>query len=184
MLELTDGQRAFVRTHIASGVHKYSPMRALCLAHDPPFDISYPQFKRIRFAAGVKIAKLREEGAETALKKGLALKAARVAKLKALVTRHLNLMEDRAEEMEEEVAGGDTGLMTRDYKDGLPVYKYDAAFIRELRGLFDDIAKEVGDRQQKMDVTSNGKSLTFAALVQSATDEPSPGQNDLTTEPV
>lgn len=161
-MPLSPEQRAFVLEHLAAGVHKWQPMRELCAEFEEPFDISFPQFKRLRKEAGVKVAMLRDEGANSALKRGLALKAKRVARLKTMIARMETLIADRAEEMEDEIAGGGTGLLLRDYKgeDGRAIYREATALLKEYREYLKQIAIEVGEWTEKKEVSGpEGKGL-------------------------
>jgi len=153
---------------------------------DPPFEVEYLQLKNARQRSKKRYSVLREEFEAEAVSEGLARRAVRIRGLQALFDKHLELIHARGEEMADEVAGGATGLMARDYrgKDAdRAVYKYDAALIRELRGLLDDIAKELGERRTNVDLTTKGQSITFAVLAQMASDESNPSQDSAGAEP-
>lgn len=144
-MRLTDEQRALVLEWIAAGAREWGEIEAKAAKHDPPFSVTYPQFKRLRKKAGVEVKKLRLEGKKAAVSKGYALIENQIALLKRLVEKHLSLIEDRGEEMAEEIAGGDTGLLVRTYSGkerfyDRATYKYDAAIIREIRELLKQIA--------------------------------------------
>lgn len=131
---------------------------------NPPFKVEWHALKWVRQKADKTYGEIKQEFERDALNEGLARRAVRIRQLQDLFDRHIALIKARGEEMDGEIAGGDTGLMVRDYKGknaDTPVYKYDAALIREMRGLFDDIARELGDRKTNvdLDVTSAGKPL-------------------------
>lgn len=168
-MHLTDEQRELILEWLAAGAHKWPEIKARAAAHDRPFDVSYPQFKGLRARAGVEVKKLRAENDAAAMSKGLAVKARRVAAYKGIATRILNLIDDRAEEMGEEVAGGNTGLLVRDYKGkdaDQPVYKVDTATLKELREYLKQIAIEIGDWTEKTALTTpDGKESLLDPLV-------------------
>jgi hypothetical protein len=76
--------------------------------------------------------------------------AIRDNRLKAIQDRHdrmMRIVHERGDEMANEVAGGSSGFLTRDYKgkDGdVPVYKFDAKLAGELREHEKHIAIELG----------------------------------------
>jgi hypothetical protein len=125
---------------------------------DPPFEVEWLQLKHARRRAGKSFTELREQLEAEAIGEGLARRAARIRQLEALYDKHLELIHARGVEMfGQGTAGGETGLIVRDYKGkdaDRPIYKYDAALIREMRGLLDDIAREIGDRRTKIDMTT------------------------------
>lgn len=64
------------------------------------------------------------------------------------------LMKARAEwDVLSDVPGGGTGLLCRDFKGVMPVYKVDAALLREMRELEKQAAIEVGDWTEKQELT-------------------------------
>jgi hypothetical protein len=127
---------------------------------DPPFKVEYLQLKHARERAKKRFLELRADFEKEALAEGLARKATRIREMSALLDRHCALIKARGEEMSNEIAGGETGLLVRDYKGkdaDVAVYKYDSALIREMRGLFDDIAKELGERKTNVDLSGSGE---------------------------
>jgi hypothetical protein len=125
---------------------------------DPPFEVDWNNVKHAREKASKKYAEIKKEFEDEAMKEGLARKAVRLREMSALYEKHLALIQARGKEMEGEVKGGETGLMARDYKGkdaDTPVYKYDAPLIREMRGLLDDIAKELGERKTSVDMSGS-----------------------------
>lgn len=57
------------------------------------------------------------------------------------------------------VSGGKTGLMARDMKGETEVWKFDAALLKEERELAKQSAIELGQWQEKTDLTSGGKPI-------------------------
>lgn len=155
---LTKEQRELVITWAVEGLN-INEVQRRAQECDPPFEVRYNQLKHIRRHANKNYSNLREEFDREALGEGLARRAVRIRQLEDLFDRHIALIRARGEEMAAEVAGGDTGLLVRDYKGkeaDVAVYKYDAALVKEMRGLFDDIARELGDRKTNMDLTTAG----------------------------
>jgi hypothetical protein len=65
------------------------------------------------------------------------------------------------------VAGGKTGLLVREYKghSDLPVYKLDAALLKEMRDLEREIAIELGQWTEKKELTGAGGEPLLDPLV-------------------
>lgn len=57
----------------------------------------------------------------------------------------------------QEVAGGTTGLLARDIKGEVYVFKFDAALVKEERELAKQASIELGQWQEKVDLTNAGK---------------------------
>jgi hypothetical protein len=80
--------------------------------------------------------------------------AARQNRLAAIQDRHdrmMRIVTERGDEMAEEVAGGSSGFLVRDYKGknaDTPVYKFDSALAGELREHEKHIAIELGEWQE------------------------------------
>ena len=64
----------------------------------------------------------------------------------------LNLIAARAADLAD-IPGGDTGMIVRDYKGNVPVYKFDAALMKELRELEKQTAMEMGDWIEKKELS-------------------------------
>jgi hypothetical protein len=65
------------------------------------------------------------------------------------------LFDARSKEMDGEIAGGDTGLLVRDYKGkdaDRAVYSFDAALVREERELQKYVSQELGQWTEKVDI--------------------------------
>lgn len=157
--KLTQKQRAALTVWVAEGL-RLPEINERGAQFDPPFNVEWLQLKHARTRAGKRFSELREDFEKEALAEGLARKAIRIREIVALYNQHMALIKARGKEMTGEVAGGDTGLMARDYKGkdaDRAVYKYDAPLIKEMRGLLDDIAKELGERKNNVDLTTGGE---------------------------
>lgn len=72
------------------------------------------------------------------------------------IDRIQTLIKERADEMADEVAGGGTGLLTKDYKGkdaDRAVYKFDAALVTQLNATLRQAAQEMGQWTEKQEVT-------------------------------
>ena len=89
---------------------------------------------------------------------GIGNRFARVMSYNDRLQRMNQLIAARGAEMEEtgEVAGGETGLLVRDYKGkdaDKPIYHFDAALVREMRELEKQIAIECGQWTERREIT-------------------------------
>lgn len=103
-----------------------------------------------------RVAEVIEQTAKALQAQGVMTKASRLISLQDRVKRMTALIEARAEEMRttQEVAGGETGLLVRDYKGkdaDIAVYKFDAALVRELREHEKQAAIELGEWTDKQE---------------------------------
>lgn len=108
-----------------------------------------------------RVQQIVQATAAALLKDGIRVKENRVSNLQSRVDKMLALIEARGVEMKDEIAGGETGLLVRDYKGkdaDIPVYKFDAAVVKELREHEKQAAIELGQwtekREHKVDVTA------------------------------
>ncbi len=114
----------------------------------PPFIASRQQIDYYRRTRDADIKVLVEAGEQDALREGLALKAERVIKLKQLAAL-----------LERDIFGG--FLWTDDIKvvgsgdnaEAIDFEKFNSAEVKEYRGTLDDIAKEMGHRVSKQEIT-------------------------------
>lgn len=67
------------------------------------------------------------------------------------------IKERSTDEKNQRVAGGTTGLLAMDIKGEVNVWKFDAALLKEERELAKQAAIELGQWQEKTDVTSGGQ---------------------------
>lgn len=156
-MKLNPDQRAAMHQWAVGGeMPDLTAAKALAAKFSQPFTPTSAQFAYYMAAAKVERRKDAEKKRKKGIKQGLAIKDARIAKLEELFARHEQLIEARAIEVSE-IESGKTGLLARDYrgKDAdIPIYKYDAALIKEMRGILDDLAREEGARTSKVDATN------------------------------
>ncbi len=111
---------------------------------EPAFEVEYLQLKNARRRSGTKFTELRELLEAEAISEGLARKAVRVGRLIKL-----------AEKIEEDFYENDKLWVVEPKQIGaeqVDVERFNAAEVREYRGLLDDIARELGDRRTKIDL--------------------------------
>ncbi|MEA2174119.1 MAG: hypothetical protein QOD00_1711 [Blastocatellia bacterium] len=119
----------------------------------PPFKVSRAQVDYYRQSRGTKIEEIKEQAERSALKSGFALKERRVEALNSL-----------AEMLHEDLTTG-KGLWLDDVKmigsgefsERIEFESFNSNEVSTFRGVLDDIAKEVGDRRQKVDVKVNAR---------------------------
>jgi hypothetical protein len=143
---LTKKQREAVLTWIAEGLET-DEINTRATKWLPPFHVTRPQVANYRKRRGTNLQQIQEADEYNALQTGFALKEARVAALKKLAT---TLLEELTREE-------DNRLWTQNAKgigSGEDFERYDyeefnKAEIEALRGVFDDIAAEVGHRTKR-----------------------------------
>lgn len=154
-MTLTKDQRAKFLTWAAEGL-RLGEINARAAKEDPPFDVTWGQLERARRTTRKKYADLRQAYEREALKEGLARRARRVEEKMARHGLLKQVIEERgASEYMREVEGGRTGVLVRDYKGAnmLPVYKVDAALLKEMRDLEREIAIEVGEWTERRELS-------------------------------
>lgn len=149
--KLAPEQRRLLLTWIADGLSN-GEMRQRAAAHDPPFELKAGHIKHARESMG---ARWKERWAATEselLEHSLARKATRIRELSELYDQHLQLLRERAADPEmAEVPGGQTGLISLGVREGRILPRYDRGLVAEMRAILDDIAKELGQRQQRIE---------------------------------
>lgn len=154
MAALTQEQKNKLITWAAEGL-RLAEINARAAQDDPPWSILYSQLRAIRVRNAKRYRETKSAFETEALEEGLARRAVR---LNQKMERHSLLRQvieerGRAEHMQE-VEGGRTGLLVRDYKGAsfVPVYRLDAALLKELRDLEREIAIELGQWTEKKEL--------------------------------
>lgn len=153
-MSLTKEQRNKLLTWAAEGL-RLPEINARAAQDDPPWDVTWAQLKAARRRAARRYREMTEAFESEALEQGLARRAVRLA---AKMERHQLLrrvIEERGRaDYMQEVEGGKTGLLVRDYKGAsfVPVYKLDAALLKEMRDLEREIAIELGQWTEKREL--------------------------------
>ncbi len=149
-MRLKKEQKEAVIKWIAAGL-RTDEINDLAADFDEPFNVSRRQVAYYRKTREIDVSALQKAGEEEALSEGLALKAERVRKLKQLAA----LMERDLfggflwTEMVKGVGSGDIAQIV-DYEE------FNKAEVDAYRGVLDDIAKEVGARAQRQEITGEG----------------------------
>lgn len=153
-MALTREQREKLIAWAAEGL-RLAEINARAARDDPPWSILYGQLRKVREKNSKLYKQTKAAYEKEALEEGLARRAVR---LNEKMDRHALLKKvmaerGRAEHMQE-VEGGRTGLLVRDYKGAsfVPVYRLDAALLKELRDLEREIAIELGQWTEKREL--------------------------------
>lgn len=122
-----------------------------------------------------RVAEIRVEYSNSATRLGIARRDYRITCLARVHSKLLGVIEQRAESFAgSEVPGGDTGLMVKTYKVSgetvMTEYAVDTGLIRELRGIQEQVAKELGQIVEKREVKFSPKDMTDEQLEQLAAD--------------
>lgn len=130
---LTNDQKALVAGWVAEGLTNREIIR-LAAAYDPPFEIKSANItKTYRKKVSEKVQVIEDQKIEEGVRKGLADKDERI-----------RMLEKTAEYLFEVIPNLPFTLKT-----SLPSY------VNSMRGCLDDIAKELGQRNTKVDVNAN-----------------------------
>jgi transposase-like protein len=123
---------------------------------------------------GARVDEFRRELNEAALKRAVARRQYRVNTLANRHSELLTVIEERAADPDlAKIPGGSTGLMVKTYKVSgetvMAEYAVDTAMLRELRGIEEAVAKELGQLVEKREHVVRGlKDLSdeeLAALI-------------------
>jgi len=150
-MRLKKAQKEKTLEWVAAGLQT-DEINARAAEFDPPFDVSRQQVDYYRKTRETDLRAIRSVSEISALVEGYALKEHRVYKLSILAA----LMEKDLFGgfiWTDQVKGVGSGLIAEivDYEE------FNASEVVQYRGVLDDIAKEVGGRVQKTDVTSGGE---------------------------
>jgi hypothetical protein len=146
-MRLKREQKSVLQEWVAAGLET-GEINAKAAEFEPQFSVSRAQVDYYRKTRKVKIDELMASEDYDALKVGLALKAERVKKLTLLAAL-----------MEEDLFNGvlwttDVKMIgTGAFQERVEFEEFNAAEVQQYRGVLDDIAKEVGDRTQKTELT-------------------------------
>ena len=154
-MSLTKRQRNRLLEWAAEGL-RLPEINARAAKEDAPFEVEFHHLRAARRSSTRKYRELKEQFELESLQEGLARRAVRLA---AKMERHdllRQVIEERGgDEHMQEIAGGKTGVLVREYRgtDSLPVYKVDAALLKELRDLEREIAIELGQWTEKKELS-------------------------------
>jgi len=166
-MKLTKEQRKLLVTWAAEGLELWE-INERAERLDPPFEVGPFQLKHVRTRAKKTYSQLREEFERDAHNEGLARRAVRVREKMARRSLLKQIIAERGADISmQDVPGGKTGLLIREYRgqSELPVYKLDATLLKELRDLEREIAIELGQWTEKKELTGAGGEPLLDPLV-------------------
>jgi hypothetical protein len=154
--KLTKAQRSELLKWVAEGLET-DEINKRAAVFEPPFRVSRAQVDYYRKTRHISIKELIGLAEYNALTNGLAIKAERVKRLQLL-----------AGMIEEDLFNGvlwtqDVKMIgTGDYQERVEFEEFNGAEVVQYRGVLDDIAKEVGARAQRQEITGkDGESLSI-----------------------
>ena len=162
--KLTEEQRMALLEWLAEGktVHE---VNSLAASFEPAFKVSSQACYFYRKTYEIDLQKLMQDKDTLALSTGLALRANRV---EALIALALLLEEDlRFKKLiwTKDVKSISVGSGNLTQHQRIDFEVFNKAEIQELRGIYDDIAKETGGRITKVDLSTLGKSIKAYVIV-------------------
>ena len=147
---LTEEQRTAVLQWMAEGVNNET-LKIRSGEFIPPFEMSDQHIYSLRRANGKILTEIRKENDLLAITKGLALRSNRIDKL----TRLADDMEKDLFELKKTWLEDKKMLGEEEYT----FYKYNQSQVDQYRKVLDDVAKEVGGRVQRTDITTGDQPI-------------------------
>lgn len=168
--KLTKDQRAELLKWVAEGLET-DEINKRAGELTPPFRVSRAQVDYYRKTRAIRLKNIASESDYDALKSGLALKDERVKRLALLAAM-----------LEEDLFNG--VLWTQDVKmigtgaeqERVEFELFNSAEVQQYRGVLDDIAKEMGGRAQKTELTGKDGGAVVLKVVYD--DPPGKVEND------
>ncbi len=157
-MRLQKSQKSALLNWVAAGLES-GQINKLAEDYDPPFSVSRGLVDYYRHSRKVNLKELSESIEIDSLVTGLSIKAERARRLQLLASM-----------LEEDLFGGvlwtDQVKMigSGDSQERIEYEEFNAAEVTQYRGILDDIAKELGGRVQKTDLTSLGEKLSAAIV--------------------
>lgn len=155
-MRLKKAQRSQLLEWVAAGLET-GEINTLAESFDPPFSVSRAQVDYYRKTRKVDLQELLKDEQFDALTSGLSIKAERVKRLQLLAAL-----------MEEDIFNG--VLWTEDVKmigsgdnqERVEFEEFNSSEVVQYRGVLDDIAKELGQRVQRNELTgAEGGAVTI-----------------------
>ena len=147
---LTEEQRTAVLQWMAEGVNN-DTLKIRSSEFIPPFEMSDQHIYSLRRANGKILTEIRKENDLLAITKGLALRSNRIDKL----TKLADDMEKDLFELKKTWLEDKKMLGEEEYT----FYKYNQSQVDQYRKVLDDVAKEVGGRVQRTDITTGDQPI-------------------------
>jgi len=145
-MRLRKGQKEAVLRWVTAGL-KSDEINERAAAFEPPFSVSRRQVEYYRKSRKADLTAILAAGEQEALTEGLALVGVRVTKLKQLAAL-----------LERDIFGGFLwleqvkGVGSGDVATIVNYEEFNKAEVDALRGVYEDIAKEMGDRKSAIDI--------------------------------
>ena len=165
-MRLKKTQKEAVLEWVAEGLQT-DEINARASEFRPAFDVSRQQVDYYRKTRAQDIKAIKSVDELNALTTGLALKENRVSRLQQLAAL-----------MEKDLFGGFLwtdevkGVGSGDIAEIVDYEEFNKAEVDAYRGVLDDIAREVGDRRIRQDVTSGGEKITVSwSMIEGRSDE-------------
>lgn len=164
-MRLKKKQRSALLEWVAAGLETGEINQKAGTFH-PPFSVSRAQVDYYRKTRGIDLQTLLQSDQFDALTTGLAVKAERVKRLTLLAAL-----------MEEDLFNG--VLWTEDVKmigstpfqERIEFEEFNTAEVAQYRGVLDDIAKEIGGRVQRSELTgADGKEVILKVVYEGKSD--------------
>ena len=153
---LTDEQRLAVLEWIAEGLLT-AEVNQRATVFKPSFQVTRQLLYQYRQDHEVDLSAMRRNIDNEAINTGLAIRAKRIeALIKLAIIMEEDLVNKKLTWLQNAKA---IGNMQYDYEE------FNAAEVRELRGVYDDIAKETGGRIHRTDITSDNRQIKGYVLV-------------------
>jgi hypothetical protein len=145
--KISTAQRDLILQWIAEGLETEEINRRAALC-DEPFEISRRAVAHYRKTRDIQIKDIQAARQQRALETGLALKENRIAKLAELAEIMYNELTLGGKRWVHMVKGIGKG---EDYEK-IEYEEFNTGEVNQLRGVLDDIAREVGDRKGQIDI--------------------------------
>ena len=151
MAELNKKQKSHLLAGISEGL-KTRELNKRASEFDEPYSVSRQQVDFYRKTRAVPLKEIEQAQEQAALKEGFARKEERVRALNDLAERmRKELLEENRLWLPQVKSIG-----TGDSQQIIDFEEFNEAEIKQFRGVLDDIAKEEGERRQKVEHTGEG----------------------------
>lgn len=173
MAKLTDKQHEFVAAYLGKAARNATEAARIAGYKHPNKD---GPANLVKHGIAEAIAAWREEVKQEAITE----QGYRIARLADIERRYVQLIQERAEDMDGETAGGGTGLLVRQRKmlggaeHGYEITEYvaDTAVTKEIRETLKHAAQEIGDWAERQEHTGKDGAPLFVFFGE---DEKGPG---------
>jgi len=162
--KLSPEQRLALLQWIAEGA-THGEILSMAASFTPPFEVSHQLTAQYRRTYELDIVSMRKKWDEEVISTGLAIRANRVQALIALARMLEEDLRIKLLTWTDDVksiavgAGKETGHERIEFK------VFNKAEIQELRGIYDDIARETGGRITRTDITSLNQQIKGYVIV-------------------